>query len=350
MKRIFRSLSLILIPLALAILFSACAQNKIESGYLVIDGKETTPEWIVKLDGESVGFAEYRHFYLNAKTDLDAGDSAYFSRHPELEATLKETTLDYLKQCYAVTFLAREHGISLTSEEKDAVKAEIASLKNDYGDQLYAELLEGYYLTEDLYYKSKEDNALYEKVYQTLVASGGELNVDEDALAAYITENYYCYAQIYLDFKSGEGTNTHPATQAAIESAYERLKAGEDFWKVAFSASDDMTMFDYKNGYLRLKSECSEALSEALDTLADHEYSEPVLDNDGYYILLKLPIGKEVTEENRLYLLSGYDEANGTHVNGLYEDRFAELVRARADAILIEYADCYEAIGTATLF
>ena len=173
---------------------------------------------------------------------------------------------------------------------------------------------------------------------------------DNPEKAAFLEENYYCYAQIYLDFKSGEGTNVHTATEAAIGSVYERLNEGEDFWKVVFSASDDMTMLDYKNGYLRLKDECSEALSAALDALEENAYSEPVLDNDGYYILLKLPIGDAVIEENRAYILSGYDEANGTHVNGLYENRFADLVEARAEEIKVEYAEFYDAISTKTLF
>ena len=318
-----------------------------------MDGNlKTNPDWVLKLNDTEISFAEYRHFYLNVK--LDMGDDAYFAENPSAEEDLKTTVLSYIAEAHALNAIAEEHGIKLTKEEQNAVKDEIAATKKEYGDELYAQMLNDYFFTDEIYLMRAENNALYEKTYEALVGEGKKIYISDEELITYLSENQICYAQIYVDFLSGEGTNVHTNTNAKVSSIVERLKNGEDFYKVAFDESDDQTMIDYKNGYLTPKSKFEQtqksASLKALTALKEGEISEPILESDGYYIYLRMPISDAVLSENRQYLLNGYEDANGNHVNGMYEDRFYSLIAEYAKGFNISYADCYSAISTETVF
>ncbi len=344
-NRIFLSL------LTLSLLFvSACNKNTpgLDEGYLMDGNLKTTPDWVLKLNDTEISFAEYRHFYLNAK--LDMGDDSYFAENPSAEETLKTTVLSYLAEAHALNAIAAEHGIQLDQEERNALKDEIAATKKEMGDELYAQMLNDYFFNDEVYLLRAENNALYEKTYEALVGDGKKISVSQEELRAYLAENQFCYAQIYVDFLSGEGTDVHTNTDAKAATIMERLKAGEDFYKVAFDDSDDQTMIDYKYGYLTPKSALTETQAKTLSSLAEGEISEPLLENDGYYIYLRMPISDEVIEENRKYLLHGYEDANGNHINGMYENRFYALIAEYAKGFEITYADCYSAISTQTLF
>ena len=315
----------------------------------MLDGSlQTKPEWVLKLNDTKIPFSEYRHFYLNAK--LDMGDATYFAENPTAEETLKTTTLSYLAEAHALTALAAEHGIELTKEEKKSVENEIANTKKEYGDELYIQMLNDYFFNEELYRMGLENNQLYEKTFEALVGEGKKISISDEELQTYLAENQFCYAQIYVDFLSGEGTNVHTKTDAKVNEIIARLNAGEDFYKVAFDKSDDQTMIDYKNGYLAPKSDFSEAQAAAISALNDGEFSDPVLESDGYYIYLRMPISDAVIAENRDYLLWGFEDATGNHVNGMYEDRFYNLIAEYAKGFEVTYADCYSLISTKTMF
>ena len=347
MKRLTRLLAFLL---SLFLLFPlvSCANSsvKVESGYLLQNGEKTQPEWVVKLGDHTVSFAEYRHFYLNAKVDVNVD----FEKVPSAEAGLKKTVLSYLREAYAVELLAKEYAISLNEDEKAQIRKEAQDAKSEYGSELYTEMLNNYFLTEELYEKNLFNNALYDKTFKYLTEETGTIHLTDAELEEYLNKNFFCYAQTYVDFRSGEGTNTHTATDAFVKEITDRLSAGDDFYAVAFAHSDDQTMIDYKNGYLAQKNSFDEEKLEVLDALSENEISEPLLQSDGYYIFKRMPIGEAVIAENRDYLLNGYENANGEHVNGIYENRFYDMVVEKANAVSPEFADCYEAISTKTLF
>lgn len=331
-------------------LFSCSSGAKAETGYLLLDGEKSTPDWVVEIGDEKISFAEYRHFYLNAKADIDADLDTFFQENPNAEADLKQTVLSYLREVYAVEVLAAEYGISLTDAEKQEIDKKIAQKKQEYGEELFLQFLNDSFLTEELYKKNLTNTALFDKTYASLTRKGGKLHATDDDLKTYLAENFYCYAQIYVDFRSGEGTITHPKTDTLISEIVNRLNDGDDFYNVAFSHSDDQTMMDYKNGYLNAKNILGEEKAEILSKLSEGEISEPYLSNDGYYIFKRLPISDAVIEENRDYLLNGYADANGNHINGMYENRFYELVLEAAGKLALTFHDCYELISSETLF
>ncbi len=349
-----RSLALLTLSLLCIVSLFSCSKNKepegLETGYLLIEGKQEVPDWVLSVNGTKISFAEYRHFYLNAKTDLLTEDAEFFSVEPHAEGTLRENTLNYLLECHAVLALAEEYDISLTREELKEIEAEVTAIRQQYGEEMYARMLSDLYLTEALYQSSMEQNALYEKVYQTMVDEGGALHVTEEELISHITENYVCFQQIYVDFRDGEGTNKHEKTDAYLAKVTERLDAGEAFEKVAFDLSNDATVKDYPNGYLLPKVGLTEQMVKTLELLNDGEVSEPLLEGTGYYILRKMPLSDEVLDENRDHILKGYTDHNGVHTAGLYEDRFGKIISEKAKTLSVEYADCYQYISTDTLY
>lgn len=351
MKHITHRICLVLSLLFVFLPLCSCSDElaSIERGALTVDGKDITPQWVLKIDGKEVPFDEYRYFYQNSKTDLDLGMEGYFSEHPEDEEKLKETVLSYLTECRALEALADEHGITLSADELQAIEKEIAATRSELGDEVFAQNLNGAFLTESVFETMMKNNALYEKTYQHFIGEGGVIHVTEEELAAHLEENYLCYAQIYVDFRSGEGTTTHTKTDTFVGEIVSRLDEGEDFFSVAFSHSDDQTMLDYRNGYLKEKTALGEDQVEILSALKENEISEPLLRDDGYYIYLRMPISDAVVEENRDFLLYGYTDLNQVHTNGLYEDRFYELISNKAPLLDVEYCEQYDKISTETL-
>lgn len=349
----FKQTFLLVLCLALSLSFVSCSNHTTEGvtvGYLLQDGIESRPDWVLKIGEKEVSFDKYRHFFLNEKLELDFGDEGYFEQHPEAEQTLKETVLNDLKEAYALEFLAEEHSVELTAEEIREVEAKKAQDKNELTEEIYVNWLNNLFLTEELYTELLKSNALYDKTYKTFLDDGGLLHITDEELRSHLEENYFCYAQIYIDFASGEGTNIHTATDKTVAEIQKRLSDGDDFYAVAFSHSDDQTMMDYKNGYLKEKSALSEDAQEVLGALKENEISEPLLQSDGYYIFKKMPIGEKVIEENREFLLYGYTDVNEVHTNGLYEDRFYDLISEKAKTLTVEFADCYEAVSSETVY
>ncbi len=346
-----RVILLCLAALMLLLPLSACNQNLegLDEGYLLQNGMETRPETVLTIDGSNISFAEYRHFFFNAKLELEALTPDYFEQNETAEENLKDLTLSYLKEAHALESIAAEHDIALEADELEEVQKTLSQKRSELGDELYVEFLSDAYLTEEVYLTFLKNNALYEKVYQTFIKESGILHITEEELAEYVKENYFCYAQIYVDFRKGEGTNTHEQTDKDVSAILSRLEKGDDFYAVAFSHSDDQTMMDYKNGYLKKKDIFSENTAKALAELEENEISDPVLESDGYYIYLKLPVGEKVLEENRDFLLYGYTDVNENHTNGLYEDRFYEMIANRAEKSKVTYADCYDLISSETL-
>ncbi|MBQ2252755.1 MAG: SurA N-terminal domain-containing protein, partial [Clostridia bacterium] len=291
----FKQTFLLVLCLALTLSFVSCANHTSEGitvGYLLQDGMESRPEWVLKIGEKSVSFDKYRHFFLNEKLELDFGKEGYFEEHPEAEKTLKETVLNDLKEAYALEAIAKEHSVELTDDELREAEAKIAQDKSELSEEIYINWLNNLFLTEELYSELLKSNALYDKTYKTLLEDGGLLHISDDELKDHLEENYFCYAQIYVDFASGEGTNIHTTTDKTVAEIQKRLSDGDDFYAVAFSHSDDQTMMDYKNGYLKEKSSLDEDVREILGTLKDNEISEPLLKSDGYYIFKKMPIGE----------------------------------------------------------
>lgn len=345
-----KKLKLFSLFLALICLCACTGAEAPDAGYLLQDGQKTTPAYILALDGKEVSFAEYRHFYLNTKTDFDAGEESFWTEHPEQKEALKETVLSYLKESYAALFLADEYGIVLNDADLANISKTIRTAKEELGDAGFRDQLAAFYLDMATYEKMQNNNALYDKLYDSLTAPGGALSVDANQYMDYLSENYVCYAQIYVDFEQGEGTISYERTQTVADEAYTRLQSGDDFYAVAFALSDDADMTAHKNGYLRKKEGFDEALLAALSALEENAYSAPVLTATGFYILKRLPISDAIAEEYESEVLDGYEDATGAHINGLYENRFADLCSARAEKITVTYSPAYEHIFPDTVF
>lgn len=351
MKNIKRTLALLLLfCLAVSLIGCQSAPLNVNRGHLLVDGNETRPDWVVKVGDREVSFSLYRYFFKNVQLDMSMGLEGFFDGDEKKETEAKETALTYLKEFYALEALAAKHGISLSDAERKTIHDEQAAERAELGDELYAQMLNDYYLTEDIYLSLLEYYALFDKTYEHFIGEGGKIHVSDEALLKHLDENYLCYAQIYLDFQKGEGTNVHDKTDNLVAAVMERLESGESFFNVVFAHSDDQTMMDYRNGYLTKRDALSEEKLEVLDNLKEGEISEPLLRSDGYYIFLAMPLSEAVIEENREFILNGYTDVNGVHTTGLYEELFYDMIHEESQTLTVSFADCYEDISTESLF
>ena len=93
MKKLIAVVLLILLTFSV---LSSCADvidnsNFKTDGYLLIDGEEVVPEYVMKIGDNSISFAEYRYYYLNEKAELDGGNEKVWEDYPEY--------LEYIKRC-----------------------------------------------------------------------------------------------------------------------------------------------------------------------------------------------------------------------------------------------------------
>ena len=349
MKQIF---SLIL---CLSVLFSLAACKKEEgprpqAGGLHTESGDLYPTDFLSFDGSVIEFDLFRYYYLNYKNMYLEEDSAYFEQEGA-EEQLKEEILSVLKDFYAIRFLADEHKVRLSREDKDSVREDIDKTVEFYnGKDAFLSFLKESYMTEELYEYMMEYSALYLKLFNKLYKDGGKMEWSDEEFYSYYEKNYLAAQQIFIPYVEGETKESHAATLKSANEIYGKAAAGEDFWQLLEAHGKDDNMLDYPDGYYFTKGQAEDVLYEATAALNIGEISKPVAGETGLYIIRRMEMKKLRMDENRETTLYGYSDTLGNWNAGVYDDAFQTLYKERAEAIKAVFSDYWDLVSTKTVY
>lgn len=311
--------------------FSSCA-NVIENsnfktdGYVLIDGEEIIPEYVMKIGDNSISFAEYRYYYLNEKYELDGGDEQIWDDYPEYVDMLKSYTEDSLIEVYSIRSLAKENGVEPNFEK---VSEEIKGYKEGMSANDFKAGLASYHLTEELFEYILQGYELYTSLFDFYFGENGIRSMTDREMTQYLEDNYL-HAKHVLIYPNT--TMSDEEYNSLLNTVAEKASTVEDFDALIKEYSNDDAMPEY--GYYFTEDEMPEEFVTACKSLEEGEISGLVKSSHGYHVIQRLPI-----ETNDL----------GELKNVVYNQIFTELIDARIESIEVEYAPEYEHITPLTV-
>jgi len=213
-----------------------------------------------------------------------------------LEDNIKDMALSKMAQVKAINLLAKEHGISL--DERD--HAMIMQATDAYYSSLNEKEIELMGIDKEVIRTLYEEYALSEKLYQyTIRDINPEISDDE---ARTITVDHILIKTYNLDENGERVPYTAYSKNIAYEKAtelLERIKAGEDFGRLAMEYSDDPNV-TYSFG----KGEMDAVFETASFNLGKDEISDIVETEYGYHIIKCVStFNREVTDANKIKIV-----------------------------------------------
>lgn len=293
---------------------------------------------VLKLDSEKIYYDYYRYVFMNTKRDMDGGDETYWESHPEAEAELKETVMETLLHYRAIRRLADQHDIRLTSEQKQAIKDNIAAAKDAMtgGEAEYLQSLEEAYMSEYTLLFMQEVTQIWSLLYDYATDEmSGVIPCSDETLDADIPKSFRRIRYVYIE-KDPEDPETVSAT---VKEVYDKAAAGVDFNSLIDEYGEDPDMDRLmKDGYYYTLGAIDETVQEAVEKL-DEGAIAPVIEVPyGYYVVQRLPL-----EES-------YVNKNYESFRAQYRARvFNEMLAAEAEQVKITYDKLYDELTVATV-
>jgi len=326
MKLLKRFLLPAVILVAFVLIFSSCAkvienENFKTNGYILIDGEEVVPEYVIKIEDNLISFAEFRYYYLNQKYELDGGDDSVWKDYPEYVDILEENVLNTLLEVYSIRSLANDAGVEPDFEK---VREEIEEYKDSMGRTEYNKGLASYYLTDELYEYILQGYDLYTTLFDYYFAEDGKSVMTDTEILEYVGANY-THAKHILIYPNT--TMSDSDYEKYLDTILTEAKNTDDFDSLIAKYSDDKAMPEY--GYYFTDEEMPTEFVTACDNLKEGEMSGIVKSSYGYHIILKLPVNESDVNE-----LSDV----------VYNQIFTEMVNEKIESTQIEYAPEYEKI------
>lgn len=322
MKKYIKALAALLVLLCLTALFASCSKK----------GGDT----VLKINGKSVSYEEYRYFYMNTKSDA------------ETEEGLLDKVASNIKNAYSVYEMAKKYKVSLSSDELDEIDAYAAEIKASYGDDnKYYDELEKSYLSDYTLVKTLELQQLKSKLFTELTAElYGEINTDRDVVVADIKSNFYRATQIFISNDEGDDIEEN---RKLAESLYERAKNGEDFQEIIENEGEDGALKGNADGYYSAKGQRITEFESTALSLDIGEISNVVESSLGFHIVKRLEIEDEYIDENYDDLLYVYeakkfndmqkpfvDGAEITYTNAFYKLDYEKMEEYKCERIISE--------------
>ncbi len=154
---------------------------------LQVDGEYLRdPGVMMTVNGEEIGFDEYRYYYLSNiyYMEMSYGEGIFEQDYDgALALQVRTLTEDTIIQTQAWLDIAEEKGISLSEEEKQEILTQMDEEKAAMGEDAYLRNLESlYYTSEEMYIELTEEQMLIQNVQDTLTEEyTAEIEADLDS-------------------------------------------------------------------------------------------------------------------------------------------------------------------------
>ncbi len=328
----FKTAVLAFILCAAILLLSSCAPKPIES-------TEEEMAVIGNVSGRDIRYEEYRYIVLNHKYELekkygegiwDTDESAEKYRE-ELETLVADSICsDY----YAIMNMADYYYLGgselMFSEEAilNAVQKTVEAAVDECGSfGKYKQMLKEMYMTDHLFrfYLAAEECAT--ELFYILCNDLGEIDSDEETIKDYMhSDKFIRTNHVYIDGISEENA-------ALAEDIYEelRLSSSPELEIILLKGQhcDDYTMTTTHGKYFaRYTSDYGDEYENAAFELDEGELSGVVTTEDGYYVILRLPVEED-------YLTTNFDDFK----DDILGSEFNVIINEYKDKLVFEFND-----------
>ncbi len=327
MKKIIASILLVFLAFSLASCSEVIENENFKTdGYLYVDEEKIVPEYIMKINENSISLAEFRYYYLNQKAELDGGNEKVWTDYPEYVDILKNYVEEILVEIYSIRDLAAENGVTPDYEK---VSEEIKEYKEGMSSSEFREGLASYYLSDELYEYVLQGYQLYDSLFEYYFGENGQRAMTDKELEQYLNDNYTHAKHVLIHPNT---TMSDSEYEEYLNAALEKAQNTDDFDSVIKEYSKDDAMPSY--GYYFTDSEMPEEFVSACNSLTEGEISGLVKSSHGYHIIQKLPI--DTADLNELK-------------DVVYNQIFTEIIDAKIESAEIEYAPEYEYVSPYTV-
>ncbi len=320
---------------------------RVETGFLYLDGKKTTPDSVLTIGDYTVSFDEYRYYYLNTKFELDGGNDAFWDTYPQYESVLKDKVIYKLKKSYGAIELAKLNGIELTQTESQAAEEAVDAFIAEKGKAAFIEMLNESFVNEELYRDLFIKSRICENAYNHFFGTHGKYAMTEQEYLTYFKENYYATQHIFIDYEPKEDQYSCEKTMEKAMAIYKEVNSENvDFYAMYKKYNQISEMAISEKGCYFSSSNAPYQIyyTTAKDTIIG-DISTPFATYAGICIIKRIPIADEIALEGKDAILNGSETEDG-----LYEKQFADMYNQIAEKMTITFTDCYDAIATSTLF
>lgn len=341
----FKKIASVVLALTLsATMLTGCAKSGDKGALtkLVVDTKTVSVPYIAKIDDQKVSLDQYGYYFLSLKRQYEKGDSSIWASQPEMEETLKENALKYIKEGYAIKNLAKENGIEVNDEIKAEVDKKVAEMETQYGGKKgYTVNMNAMNCSDEIYRDFVENGILFQKLYDKFYGESGEKKLTEDEEKKLIAENYVRASHVLIKLDT-DGTTTK---QDLAKDILARAKNGEDFNALIAQYGEDPGMKSQEDptkvnedGYYFTHKQMVPEFEEAAFAMKENEISDIVKTTHGYHIIKKLPMEQSYITENFETMMQTY-----------YQEELGKMLEQSTAKLKVELSDQYESISTSTL-
>lgn len=287
---------------------TGCSGGSEEDTVMTVNGTAVSyDEYMVWLGQAVSELTDLYKSYSGTAVDWD-GKFMFDDDMTNIEWCLKRATQS-VTRLHAMESKAKELGVTVTDDDKQAVEDEIAQLKKNYAaDGDSAAFFASYNYTEESYTQQRTLNYLYNELFNNLYGEKGE-KLSEDKVLAYADENGYITSAHILfrtseDVTGDDGTTTSQELsdaqkaekKAKAEQLSKELKAIDDnekrwerFQELMNEYSEDPGKESFPNGYCFTSGTMVEEYDTASRELEEYEVSDVVESQHGYHVIMRLP-------------------------------------------------------------
>lgn len=328
MNKITKTAAFIIALCTVLTAFTGCTQKV---GSFSIDGRT-----VMTVNGYEVSCDEYKYFYYNHMKDLEAEiDGIDFTKEENIKL-IKDRTEKSLKRMYAVIALFDEYELEFEDNDEDDINDSVAGyIYEQGGTEKFYKWLADARMSGDVFRKILEYSFFYDVYLRELLMTGidGHIKMDDETLINDIMDNFYHYTQIFVEFREGDN---YVENGEEIEKAYNALRNGADFYKVAEEYSD--WNVHVETGVYSTKGEKLLIIEKTALSLEVGEYSEVVKSTEGHHIIMRLPMDRDYVVKH----LNQLEEAS-------YTRRYHEVIDAYAEKAEVKYNKYYDTLTHDTL-
>lgn len=303
------------------------------AGVMYVDGRGIAPEYVLKLDDITVGYGEFRYYFLYEKKATEDAVTADLATYwnEKTEKALLDTVIEDLKASKAITAFAGSIGLKIDEEDMKQVDERIDYLYDYYGEDYFADYFAKQNLDKAtlriLLTDSYAQNKLF---YYYFDKETGTERWDDAKLKEFFEENYLRCKHILVKFPTGADDAAKAETLEKAKDVYKKAIAGEDFDKLIADYGEDPGMTSNPDGYTFTEGTMVQSFYEGTKALEIDGISEPIESTYGYHIIKRLPLTDGSMESVLEEMLYG----DGQYSYGVY----GELFNEKAQQIVDSYA------------